>query len=178
MNVFDHPWQPSILEDETLKLMPLEEKDFEDLFQVASDPRIWEQHPTSDRYKREVFKLYFDGAIKSKSAFLIIEKSTNAIMGSTRYYDYRTENSSIAIGYTFLARAYWGGKFNAALKKLLIDHAFLFVDKIYFHIGATNIRSQMAILKIGATKVGEVDFDYYGRKLLHFEYLIEKKDKA
>lgn len=169
-------WQPEILEDDILKIVPLFETDFDRLFEIASDPLIWEHHPTSNRYKKEIFKIYFDGAISAKTAFLIMDKSTNKIIGSTRYYDYKVENSSIAIGYTFLSRQYWGGLYNKSSKKLLIDYAFQFVDKIYFHIGATNIRSQLATMKIGAKKVGEVDFDYYGRKLLHFEYTISKTE--
>lgn len=167
-------WQPEILENDILKIVPLFETDFEDLFKVASDPLIWEQHPTKDRYKREVFKPYFDGAISGKAAFKIIDKLTNQLIGSTRFYDYKPETRSIAIGYTFLAKAYWGSAYNKSSKMLLIEYAFQFVDNIYFHIGATNIRSQMAIEKIGAVKVSEVDFDYYGKKLLHFEYLISK----
>ena len=169
-------WQPDYLEDNLVKLVPLTEADFETIYQVASDPLIWEQHPTKDRYKKEVFKLYFDGAISGKSAFLIIETATGKVIGSTRYYDYRPENSSIAIGYTFLARQYWGGQYNKSAKKLLIDYAFQFFHSIYFHIGATNIRSQVATTRIGAQKVGEVNFDYYGQELLHYEYVIQKPE--
>jgi RimJ/RimL family protein N-acetyltransferase len=176
MTTFTENWRPEILEDNILKIVPLVESDFDRLFEIAADPLIWEQHPTKDRYKKEVFQLYFDGAINGKTAFLIIDKSTDKIIGSTRYYDYKQESSSIAIGYTFLSRQYWGGLYNKSSKMLLIDYAFQFVDKIYFHIGATNIRSQLAIIKIGASKIGEVDFDYYGKKLLHFEYLISRNE--
>ncbi|MEO6904317.1 MAG: GNAT family N-acetyltransferase [Bacteroidia bacterium] len=168
--------RPEILQDEMIKIIPLKETDFEELFKVASDPLIWEQHPTRDRYKPEVFKLYFDGAILGQSAFKIIDILRNEIIGSSRFYDYKPEKKSIAIGYSFLAKEYWGGIYNKSAKRLLIDYAFKYVDNIYFHIGSTNIRSQKAITKIGATKVGEVDFDYYGRKLLHFEYAISKKE--
>jgi RimJ/RimL family protein N-acetyltransferase len=171
-------WQPANLENNILKLVPLQKSDFEALFEVASDPLIWEQHPTKDRYKREVFQLFFDGAIKSKTAFLIIDKITGKLIGSTRYYDYKPEQSSIAVGYTFLNRAYWGSTYNKASKKLLLDYAFKYADKVYFHIGANNVRSQKAILNIGATKIGEVDFDYYGKKLLHYEYAITKTEWA
>jgi RimJ/RimL family protein N-acetyltransferase len=167
-------FRPDILEDELTRLIPLQENDFERLYTVASDPLIWEQHPTSDRYKREVFKLFFDGAVESRTAFLIFEKVTNELIGSTRYYDYKADVPSIAIGYTFLARKYWGGSHNKSVKKLMINYAFQYVDSIFFHIGANNIRSQKAILKIGAKKVNEVDFDYYGKKLLHYEYEIKK----
>jgi RimJ/RimL family protein N-acetyltransferase len=169
-------WQPEILEDNIVKLIPIAESDFENIFKVASDPLIWEQHPTKDRYKREVFQLYFDGAISSKTAFLIIDKSSDKIIGSTRYYDYKPDNSSIAIGFTFLSREYWGGLYNKSSKRLLLDYAFRFVDKVYFHIGATNLRSQLATMKIGAKKVNEVYIDHHGHNQLHYEYLIQKQE--
>lgn len=169
-------WQPDYLENDLIKLIPLQKNDFEKLYAVAADPLIWEQHPTKNRYKREVFKLFFDGAVTDDMAFMIIERATGNIIGSTRYYDYKPDNSSIAIGYTFLAKAYWGGKYNQSCKKLLLDYAFQFVSKVYFHIGATNTRSQLAIQKTGAAKINEVDFDHYGEKVLHFEYTIKKED--
>ncbi len=164
------------LESDIIKLIPLTEFDFERLYEVASDPLIWEQHPSSDRYKREIFEKYFIGASLSNTAFIIIDKLTNKVIGSTRFYDYKPEKPSIAIGYTFLARSYWGGHYNHSVKKVLLDYAFEFVDKVYFHIGPTNIRSQKATMKIGAIKVGEFNLDSNGQKVTHFEYLIEKKD--
>lgn len=168
-------WQPDFLENETVRLKPLGPNDFEILYAVASDPLIWEQHPSSDRYRREVFQLFFDGAVASQTAFLILDSQSNQVIGSTRFYDFKPENSSISIGFTFLSRAYWGGKTNAICKKLLLDYAFQYVDQVYFHIGANNMRSQQAIQKLGAKKVAEVDFDHYGNKVLHFEYVITKQ---
>lgn len=167
-------WQPNTLEDDIVKVVPLVENDFDILYELASDPLIWEQHHTFDRYKKEVFQVYFNGAIAGRSAFKIVDKSSNATIGSTRYYDYKPENPSIAIGYTFLARKYWGKLYNKTSKKLLIDYAFQFVDKVYFYIGATNIRSQKAITKIGATKVREITDEQNGKLLCSFEYVIEK----
>jgi RimJ/RimL family protein N-acetyltransferase len=170
-------WQPRILEDEILKLIPLTTNDFDALFLVAADPLIWEQHPIPSRYKKDEFQLYFDGAITAATSFLIIDKATETVIGCTRYYDYKPEFSSIAIGFTFLAKKYWGGQYNKSAKKLLLNYAFNYVDKVYFHIGIANIRSQKAIINIGATKVGEVDFDHYGKKLLHYEYVINKNEQ-
>ena len=138
MAIINENWQPGLLEDTVFKIVPLIESDFDRLFEVASDPLIWEQHPTNDRYKKEVFQLYFDGAIQGKTDFLISDKLTDKIIGSTRYYDYRAENSSVAIGYTFLSRQYWGGVYNKSAKILVIEFAFQYVDKIYFHIGSNH----------------------------------------
>ncbi|TFF33900.1 GNAT family N-acetyltransferase [Mucilaginibacter psychrotolerans] len=164
------------LENELVALQLLQERDFERLYEVASDPMIWELHPVKDRYKKEVFRLYFNDAVASQSAFLVIDKATSDIIGCTRLYNYLPAQSSVAIGYTFLARNYWGGAYNSAMKSLLMEHLFKTVDNVLFHIAATNIRSQKATCKLGAVKVNEVDFDHYGTKLLHYEYLVKKSD--
>lgn len=167
-------WQPTHLEDDLIKIVPLKADDFERLYAVASDPLIWEQHPAKERYKRDVFLVFFEGAVASQTSFLLLEKATGAIMGTTRYYDYKPEEPSIAIGYTFMARQYWGGRYNMSAKKLLLDHAFQLVDKIYFHIGQDNLRSQRATMKLGATLVREMEFESNGQLLPYLEYAIQK----
>jgi RimJ/RimL family protein N-acetyltransferase len=169
-------WQPHNLEDDKVRLVPLTETDFEQLFHVASDPLIWEQHPSSDRYQRHVFQEFFDGALQSRSAFLIADKSSGEIIGSTRYYDYDRTKSSVAIGFTFLAKAYWGGQYNKSVKDLMINYAFEHVDKVIFHIGSTNIRSQMATTRFGAVKTAEFFKETPTGQTLNFEYEIDKAD--
>lgn len=169
-------WQPKFLRDAIIKLIPLAETDFDKLFEVASDPLIWEQHPSNVRYKKNVFQQFFKDALACKSAFLIIDKATDTIIGSTRYYDYKSENQSIAIGFTFLARKFWGGIHNKLAKKLLIDYAFHKVNTIYFYIGSTNIRSQIAIAKIGAKKIREFSVETNNQKQITFEFAIQKED--
>lgn len=153
--------QPT-LENENVKLIPLKENDFEELFSVASDPLVWEQHPNKDRYKREVFENFFQGAMESGGAFKIIDKNSDAVVGSTRFYDYNPGENSIFIGYTFYARQFWGSKLNPQVKKLMLDHIFQFVGKVNFHVGKDNIRSQKAMEKLGASKVDEVNVAYFG----------------
>jgi RimJ/RimL family protein N-acetyltransferase len=168
--------QPENLQNELIKLVPLQVNDFEELYQVASDELIWEQHPNKMRFERAVFQNYFEGAIQSKGAFFIRDSSSNQPIGSTRFYDYDQNDSSVLIGYTFIGRQFWGKGYNKALKKLMLDYAFQFVDKVYFHIGAQNIRSQKAIEKIGATKVDEFEVEYYGEdSKLNFIYLMSKQ---
>lgn len=169
-------WQHELLKDAIIKLIPLAETDFDKLFEVASDPLIWEQHPSNDRYQKDVFQLFFKDAIASKSGFLIIDNATDSIIGSTRYYNYNPENQSIAIGFTFLARKFWGGIHNKSAKKLLIDYAFQKVDTIFFHIGSTNFRSQIATAKIGAKKIREFSVETNNQKQITFEFAIQKKD--
>ena len=166
--------QPT-LENDLIKIVPLKEEDFEALFAVASDPLIWEQHPNKDRYQRAVFQNFFKGAIESQGAFIVYEKETGQVVGSSRYYELDEENSSVVVGYTFIGRDFWGKGHNRSLKTLMLDYAFQFVDKVILHIGATNFRSQKATEKLGATKVGELEVAYYGEPVKwNFIYQIDK----
>lgn len=168
--------QPA-LENDLVQLKPLQESDFESLYKVASDPLVWEQHPNKNRYQRAVFQNFFDGAIESKGAFVIIDRKTNTIIGSTRFYDLDEGNKSVLIGYTFYGRDFWGSAYNPSVKKLMLDYAFQFSDTVYFHIGAENVRSQKAIERLGAKKVREIIVAYHGEpEKLNFEYAIAKTD--
>ncbi|MES2565328.1 MAG: GNAT family N-acetyltransferase [Bacteroidota bacterium] len=165
-----------ILENELIKVQPLKDEDFEALYEIASDPLIWEQHPNPDRYKKDVFTTFFKGAMESKSAFIVYDRQSNLPIGSSRYYELDEKKKSVAIGYTFLARDHWGGSYNPALKLLMLKHAFQFVDRVIFHIGATNVRSQKAIEKLNAKKINEIEMEYYGEaNRLNFVYCIEKQ---
>jgi RimJ/RimL family protein N-acetyltransferase len=144
--------QPHLAGD-LLELRPLREEDWEELFAVASDPLIWEQHPASDRYKEEVFREFFREALESGGALVAIDRKTQKIIGSSRYFGFDAEKREIEIGWTFLARSHWGGKYNGELKRLMLEHAFKFVESVVFLIGPTNFRSQKALEKIGGIMI-------------------------
>jgi RimJ/RimL family protein N-acetyltransferase len=164
--------QPTHLQSDSIQLLPLVQSDFDALYQVANDPLLWEQHPNNDRYKIDVFTALFEGAMASESAFKIIDKATGQVAGSSRYYNYVPENKEIAIGYTFIDRQFWATDFNRKLKELMINYAFEYVDRVLFHVGTTNFRSQKAVLKLGANLLGEVNLN--GK--ISFEYLIEQSN--
>ncbi|MBL7662587.1 GNAT family N-acetyltransferase [bacterium] len=138
-----------------IELRPLLEADFEALYQVASDPLIWEQHPSSDRYKENVFREFFQQGLASNGALIVIDRKNLEIIGSSRFFGYDPIDSRIEIGWTFLARSHWGGTYNRELKTLMLSHAFQFVEKVIFLIGPNNMRSRKAIQKIGASYLGK-----------------------
>jgi RimJ/RimL family protein N-acetyltransferase len=146
----DFDLQPT-LKGDLIELRPLRPQDFDTLFSAASDPKIWEQHPDSDRYQREVFQGFFDGALESRGAFAIIERKSGRIIGSSRYCNLDLTNCEVEIGWTFLEPEFWGGTYNRELKQLMLDHAFRFVDRVVFVVGEQNFRSQKALAKIGAS---------------------------
>jgi RimJ/RimL family protein N-acetyltransferase len=165
------------LQNENVSLVPLTVDSFEALYQVASDPLIWEQHPSRYRYLKNVFASFFKEAMDTQSAFLIYDNHTGDIIGTTRYYALDMHNNSIAIGFTFLSRAYWGGAYNKSVKELMLQYAFSLVENVIFHIGENNIRSQKAIEKIGAINVGKMETPPgHSEKSVHLVYRIRKKD--
>lgn len=119
------------------------------MYAAACDPKIWEQHPASDRYMEAVFRQYFDDALGCGSAFAFVERNSGKIIGSSRYFGFDPVRSEIEIGWTFLSREFWGGSINSEIKQLMLEHAFRFVDTVVFWVGEENIRSRRAMEKIG-----------------------------
>lgn len=158
--------QPT-LKGELVRLRPLRADDWDDLYTVASDPLIWEQHPCNDRYQEEVFREFFREALESGGAFIIMDAKDGRVIGSTRFARFDEEKSEIEIGWTFLARSHWGGVYNRELKKLMLDHAFRFVRSVLFLVGPQNFRSQRAVEKIGGVRVG-LTIDEKGRESVVF----------
>jgi RimJ/RimL family protein N-acetyltransferase len=145
--------QPT-LSGELLELRPLGAEDFPALFAVAADPLIWEQHPCYDRYQEGVFREFFREALASGGAFIVLDRRSGRVIGSSRYYGYDADRSEIEIGWSFLARSHWGGVYNGEMKRLMLDHAFRFVENVVFMVGPRNFRSQRALEKIGAVRAG------------------------
>jgi len=140
--------QPHLV-GELIELRPMRPEDWEDLYAVAADPLIWEVHPARDRYKHERFREYFQEALLSRGALVAVDRKTAKIIGASRYYWYGADQSELEIGWTFLARSHWGGIYNGEMKRLMLDHAFQFVDRVIFLVGTDNVRSQKAMKKIG-----------------------------
>ena len=142
--------QQPTLTGRSLRLRPLRPDDFDALYAVAADRLLWVQHPEPLRFQRPVFETFFAAALRSGGALLVLDMRTEEVLGSSRYYDVDAAQRELAIGYTFLARSRWGGAANAELKQLMLDHAFGWARRAWFHVGADNMRSRKAMEKIGA----------------------------
>ena len=124
--------QPTLM-GELVTIRPSTPADWDALFAVASDPLVWEVH----------------AGIASGGALTIIDKATGTVIGSSRYDNWVSESDEIEIGWTYLARAYWGGTYNREIKRLMLDHIHRFVGTVVFTVGETNHRSRGAMTKIG-----------------------------
>jgi RimJ/RimL family protein N-acetyltransferase len=163
----DFDLQP-VLKGELLALRPLRADDFPELYAVASDPLIWEQHPARDRYREDVFRAFFRAALESRGALLATDLADGRVIGSSRFHGLDTARSEIEIGWSFLARSHWGGVYNREMKALMLRHAFRFVRRVVFLVGAENLRSQRALEKIGAVRIAP-RLDQHGEERVVYE---------
>jgi len=170
-----------VLEGEVLRLRPLQVEDWDALFAVASDRLIWEQHPAHDRWQEPVFRAFFADALANKGALVVIDRATGTVIGSSRFQGLEeADGGSVEIGWTFLARSHWGGRFNHEMKRLMLAHALASVSECRFLVGETNMRSRRALERIGArlTDRTEVRVMAGGEVIPHLTYVITRDEFA
>ena len=140
-----------------VRVRPLRAEDRAALHAAASDPLIWEQHPARDRHEEAVFAEFFRESLASGGALLVSDASSGRVIGSSRFHGYRESESEVEIGWTFLARSHWGGRYNGELKRLMLRHAFRFVRSVVFYVSPGNLRSRRALEKVGGVLEPEPD---------------------
>jgi N-acetyltransferase len=167
-------FQPHLTGD-LIALRPMIEADFEALYAVASDPLIWAMHPTHERWQRPVFRANIDEAFAEHGGLVAIDKATDTIIGFSRYSQIAVGPDEIEIGWSFLARNYWGGRYNRDMKAIMIAHALKSFDRVIFRVGETNIRSRQAMEKIGGVRI-EWDeiLPIFGREAVYIAYEIRR----
>ena len=120
-------YQP-ILKGDLVDIRPLRSEDYNQLYTIASDRLIWEQHPDKKRHKEGGFQVFFSEALASGGALIVSDTLTERVIGSSRFHGYDKEKSEVEIGWTFLVRSHWGGIYNGEMKQLMLLHAFRFVN--------------------------------------------------
>jgi N-acetyltransferase len=168
--MMDIDLQPTLI-GKTITLRPLLPEDFSALYEAAADPVLWEMHPDTSRYQRDVFEQrFFVGAIASGGAFAVVANDTGRVVGSSRFYDWDPKLREIAIGYTFIERALWGSGANAEMKQLMLNHIFAYAQIVWFHIAEGNFRSRRAVEKLGAILTYQEDDEVEGKTFVKLYY--------
>ena len=171
--------QPT-LAGERLVLRPLVPEDFDALFAVAADREIWALHPAHDRWQEPVFRGFVDEALASGGAFVVVDRASGSIIGSSRYAQPDPDHpDELEIGWSFLARAYWGRGYNAEAKRLLIAHALAHYPRVIFQVGTDNVISRKAMENIGGILTGRTRvFERGGDMVEHVIYEITRESFA
>ena len=171
-----HPPMQPVMSDAVVTLRPMTEADREPLFAVASDREIWALHPAHDRWQRDVFDPFFDEGLKSNGGLTVIDIASGTVIGSSRYDMRVCEPGEVEIGWTYLARAYWGGAHNRSMKRLMLTEAFRSgFGNVIFLVGEDNLRSRRAMEKIGAVLTDRRQaWDMAGVQVDHLIYAIDR----
>jgi len=169
-----------VLEGERLVLRPLAEADWDALYSVASDRELWVVHPSHNRWQEPVFREFFADALAKGGALAIIDKASGAVIGSSRFQEYDpTDGGEVEIGWSFLDLAYWGKGYNAEFKRLMLAHAFGWVERVFFHVGADNVISRKAMANIGGRLTDKTWIEERaGRPVAHVEFEITRESFA
>lgn len=171
--------QPT-LEGERLLLRPLRAEDWDALFAVAADPLVWEVHPAHDRWQEPVFREFFADALAKGGALMVIDRASGSVIGSSRFQNLSEEDGgSVEIGWTFLARGYWGGDYNREMKRFMLTHALKSVERVHFIVGENNIRSRKAMTKIGGILEDWLEIrEMAGGPVRHVRFTINRESFA
>ncbi|WP_342442294.1 GNAT family protein [Lysinibacillus sp. FSL K6-0075] len=148
------------LENKVVKLKPLELSDLPEILETGRYPEIW-SHMSTTIEKKEDVNNFVENALRAKDEktefpFVIVDKQSGDIIGSTRFMDIDDKHQRLEIGYTWLTPAYWRTAINTNCKYLLLQHCFehFHLQRVQIKTDHDNIRSQKAIERIGATKEG------------------------
>lgn len=148
------------LEGSHVRLEPLGEAHFDDLYEVGLDPELW-RWTTSSITTRDQLRAYLEHAVRDGRAglalpFATIAKASGRAVGSTRFGNLALEHRRLEIGWTWLGRDYQRTALNTEAKYLMLRHAFevLGMNRVEIKTDVLNARSRAAILRLGAKEEG------------------------
>ena len=150
-----------ILENERVKLIPLKETDLTLLLPYSlNEPELWEFSLQSAAGKDNM-KEYLSYALQKRKEnhsypFVILDKVSDTIAGSTRFYDFQEYHKTVQLGYTWLGKKYQGTGLNRFCKQLMLNFAFdkMGLERVEFRADATNSKSIKAMKAIGCHEEG------------------------
>lgn len=178
--------QEIILENERVKLGPLQEKHIELLWPIAEKyPDLLTYSPTPFG-NRQMFEIYFKAAFEAKAQrnrypFIIYDKQSSTYAGSTSYGNIVNKHQRLEIGWTWLSKEFQGTGLNKYCKHLLLDYAFETLNfiRVELKTDSRNLQSRRAMEKIGAIYEGELRShttmsDGYRRNTVYYSILKEE----
>lgn len=151
------------LNNSRAQLKPLEAADIPYLEPIAfQDPTLLDYSP-SEIHTQATLEEYVLTALDKKKKqlrypFIIYDKQSERIAGSTSYGNISNRDKRVEIGWTWIGRAFQGTGLNTACKFLLLQYAFDILDfeRVEFKIDGRNQRSRRAVEKIGGKFEGEL----------------------
>lgn len=178
-----------ILENGKALLIPFESERNIELKKIIFDDDIWKYMGMYVRNDQD-FENYISSTLKQKAdgicyPFLIIDKATDKVAGSTRYGYLNHASQKCEIGWTWYGKEFQGTGLNQACKFELLNFGFEQIQfrRIQFSADLENKRSQKAIEKLGAVKEGifrnnYVDSEGKSKDDVYFSIILEEWAKT
>lgn len=152
--------EKTILENQFVRLEPLEAKHAKGIWKAGSDTQIWKYMPVEMSSEAHVQPMIQFATQLHESgsclAFAIVNPDNDTVVGSTGFWNADLANKRAEIGFTWITPSQQRTPTNTACKLLLLEHAFesLGLNRVEFKTDALNTRSQTALERIGATREG------------------------
>ncbi|ARU60195.1 GNAT family N-acetyltransferase [Tumebacillus avium] len=152
--------EPAVLDGVRVRLVPLAREHAAGIYEAAKAEEIWAYMPyaidspaMAEHFVEETLKRVEQGV---DLAFVVIDKETEQIIGSTRYLDISLPNMGLEIGWTWYHPSVWRSRVNTECKYLLLRHAFETLNflRVQIKTDNRNVRSQNAIARLGAVREG------------------------
>ncbi|MGG0860501.1 GNAT family N-acetyltransferase [Bacillus pumilus] len=151
---------PVVLIGDRVKIQPMEDYHVQELFDAGNNPDIWAHMPMRVQ-SIEDMKSLVNGALQAREQgsefpFVIFDKNSGKIVGSTRFLNISIPNRNLEIGWTWLSPTVWRTRINTECKYLLLKHCFetLGTIRVQLKTDSRNVRSQQAIERLGLVKEG------------------------
>jgi N-acetyltransferase len=148
------------LEGQDVRLVPLRLEHGDALLQAASDGRLWELWytmvpgpATMDAYLAQALA---DRQANRALPFVVLDRATGQVLGSTRYCNAEPAHRRLEIGFTWYAGRAQRTAINTQCKLALLAHAFdtLGAVAVEFRTHWHNHASRAAIARLGARQDG------------------------
>lgn len=175
--------EPIILTGERVRLAPMELSHVPGLYEAAQFPEIWTWLPLPMPKSQEEMASRVEAALQLRAEgtempFVVFDRESERIVGTTRLLDISAANRHLEIGWTWYTPAVWRTRVNTECKYLLLRHAFetLGVVRVQLKTDLRNLRSQAAIERIGGIREGvlrrqRILHDGYIRDTVYFSIL-------
>lgn len=170
------------LEGERVKLQPIEIKHADPLFHCSRNEKLWEKLPIQVNTLDEM-REFVQAAITGRESgeqfpYVVIDKTTSRIIGTTRYLRISTLHKHLNIGWTWYAEEVWRTRVNTEAKYLLLTQAFELWKAVRVELITTtdHLTSQKAIERIGATKEGVLRKKYNNRDYVIYSIIDDEWD--
>ncbi len=148
------------LEGEYVRLEPLNNEHLTELFEISLDKEIWRWYPFQMNSKKDMKEYIADALEQQKKGlqlpFVTVDKTSDKIVGSTRFMNIDVQNKRVEIGSTWLAPQWQRTYINTEAKLLMLSHAFEVWKclRVELKTDALNEKSRRAILRLGAKEEG------------------------